>query len=241
MTRSLFDLPRPTSPYPRFCGRPTRGWRWGAGAQPSRADVPDADGVPDVSLARARLELAEGDPEAALRELEAFRRADGSPFMPFAPAKRSPSRRSRGTRSGTRPPPWLPWSAALTSPSRAARAACCSATAPRCARCCGARSREAPRTARSRRSCSRRSTGSPPRRRGDPAPARAAQRAGAHRPALPADDALQRRDRLGDVRLAEHGQDAPQARLPQARRGGPQASGASRPGAPPAEPGLRAS
>jgi LuxR family transcriptional regulator, maltose regulon positive regulatory protein len=46
--------------------------------------VPAADGVPDAALARARLELAEGEPDAALRELDAFQRADRSPFMPFA-------------------------------------------------------------------------------------------------------------------------------------------------------------
>jgi LuxR family maltose regulon positive regulatory protein len=46
--------------------------------------VPGADDVPDVWVARARLELAEGEPEAALRDLGAFERADEDPFMPFA-------------------------------------------------------------------------------------------------------------------------------------------------------------
>jgi LuxR family transcriptional regulator, maltose regulon positive regulatory protein len=61
---------------------------WLALAEPERSratlDVPGADDVPDVWVARARLELAEGEPEAALRDLSAFERADEDPFMPFA-------------------------------------------------------------------------------------------------------------------------------------------------------------
>jgi LuxR family maltose regulon positive regulatory protein len=61
---------------------------WLALGEPERSraalDLPAAHGVPDVSLARARLELAEGEPEAALGELDAFRHAEGRPFMPFA-------------------------------------------------------------------------------------------------------------------------------------------------------------
>ena len=61
---------------------------WLALGEPDRSraalDRPAAEGVPDASVARARLELAEGDPEAALRELDAFRRAEAEPFMPFA-------------------------------------------------------------------------------------------------------------------------------------------------------------
>jgi LuxR family maltose regulon positive regulatory protein len=61
---------------------------WLALGEPKRSRaalaVPEAAGVPDVSLSRARLELAEGDPDGALRELDAFRRAEREPFMPFA-------------------------------------------------------------------------------------------------------------------------------------------------------------
>ena len=83
--RSLFDHP------PVHVAVPTLLWEadaWLALGEPERSraalDVPAADGVPDAALGRARLELAEGDPDAALRELDAFRRADRSPFMPFA-------------------------------------------------------------------------------------------------------------------------------------------------------------
>jgi LuxR family transcriptional regulator, maltose regulon positive regulatory protein len=82
---SLFDDP------PVHVAVPTLLWEadaWLALGEPERSraalDVPAADGVPDAALARARLELAEGEPDAALRELDAFQRADGSPFMPFA-------------------------------------------------------------------------------------------------------------------------------------------------------------
>jgi LuxR family transcriptional regulator, maltose regulon positive regulatory protein len=83
--RSLFDDP------PTHVAVPTLLWEadaWLALGEPERSraalDVPAADGVPDAALARARLELAEGEPDTALRELEAFRHADGPPFMPFA-------------------------------------------------------------------------------------------------------------------------------------------------------------
>jgi LuxR family transcriptional regulator, maltose regulon positive regulatory protein len=82
---SLFDDP------PVHVAVPTLLWEadaWLALGEPERSraalDVPAADGVPDAALARARLELAEGEPDAALRELDAFQRANGSPFMPFA-------------------------------------------------------------------------------------------------------------------------------------------------------------
>ena len=83
--RSLFDYP------PVHIAVPTLLWEadaWLALGEPERSraalDVPAADGVPDAALARARLELADGEPDAALCELDAFRRTDGSPFMPFA-------------------------------------------------------------------------------------------------------------------------------------------------------------
>jgi LuxR family maltose regulon positive regulatory protein len=85
MARSLFVSP------PRNVGVPALLWEaeaWLALGEPERSraalDVPEGDGVPDVALARARLELAEGEPQGALRELGAFRRADQAPFMPFA-------------------------------------------------------------------------------------------------------------------------------------------------------------
>jgi LuxR family transcriptional regulator, maltose regulon positive regulatory protein len=83
--RSLLDSP------PHHVAVPAILWEadaWLALGEPERSraalDGPDADGVPDASLARARLELAEGEPEAALRELDAFRLAERAPFMPFA-------------------------------------------------------------------------------------------------------------------------------------------------------------
>jgi LuxR family maltose regulon positive regulatory protein len=83
--RSLLDSP------PTHVAVPAMLWEadaWLALGEPERSrvalDGPAAAGVPDVSLARARLELAEGEPEGALRELDAFRRAEGEPFMPFA-------------------------------------------------------------------------------------------------------------------------------------------------------------
>ena len=57
----------------------------------------------------------------------------------------------------------------------------------------------------------------------------AAQRARARDPALPADDALQPRDRGGAVRDHQHGQDAPAQHLPQARRRPPARGGRARP------------
>jgi LuxR family transcriptional regulator, maltose regulon positive regulatory protein len=86
--RSLLDSP------PTHVAVPAILWgaeAWLALGEPERSrgalDAPEADGVPDVSLARARLDLAEGEPEAALRELGAFRGADEAPFMPFAPCE----------------------------------------------------------------------------------------------------------------------------------------------------------
>ena len=60
------------------------------------------------------------------------------------------------------------------------------------------------------------------------AAARAAQRARAGDPALPADDALQPRDRRRAVRHDQHGQDAPALDLPQARRRAPARGGRAR-------------
>jgi LuxR family maltose regulon positive regulatory protein len=83
--RSLLDSPPPHVAVPAILWEADA---WLALGEPERSrvalDGPDAEGVPDVSLARARLELAEGEPEAALRELDAFRRAEREPFMPFA-------------------------------------------------------------------------------------------------------------------------------------------------------------
>jgi LuxR family maltose regulon positive regulatory protein len=85
MARSLFASP------PRNIVVPALLWEaeaWLALGEPERSraalDAPEGDGVPDVALARARLELAEGEPQGALSELGAFRGADQAPFMPFA-------------------------------------------------------------------------------------------------------------------------------------------------------------
>ena len=92
-----------------------------------------------------------------------------------------------------------------------------------------ARSAPAPRTARSSASCSPRSRTALPARRHGRAAAGAALRARAGDPALPADDALQPRDRRRAVRHHEHGQDAPAQHLPQARRRPPARGRRARP------------
>ena len=69
--------------------------------------------------------------------------------------------------------------------------------------------------------------------------ARAAQRSGADRASLPADDDVQRRDRGRDVRVGEHHQDPPEARVPQARRGRQARGRPARPRAAPAQRGPR--
>jgi LuxR family maltose regulon positive regulatory protein len=86
--RSLLDSP------PSHVAVPAILWEaeaWWALGEPERSraalGVADAEGVPDVSLARARLALSEGEPEAALRELSSFREAERAPFMPFAPCQ----------------------------------------------------------------------------------------------------------------------------------------------------------
>ena len=61
---------------------------WLALGEPERSraalEVLEADAVPDVWLAHARLQLAEGEPHAALRSVRSFQRAKGEPFMPYA-------------------------------------------------------------------------------------------------------------------------------------------------------------
>jgi LuxR family transcriptional regulator, maltose regulon positive regulatory protein len=86
--RSLLDSP------PSHVAIPAILWEadaWLALGEPERSraalDVSTADRVPDVSLARARLELAEGEPAAALRDVSAFRGAERAPFMPYAPCQ----------------------------------------------------------------------------------------------------------------------------------------------------------
>jgi LuxR family transcriptional regulator, maltose regulon positive regulatory protein len=83
--RSLLDSP------PTHVAVPAALWEadaWLALGEPERSraalEIPAVDGVPDVWLGRARLELAEGDPDAALRSLGTFQRARGEPFMPYA-------------------------------------------------------------------------------------------------------------------------------------------------------------
>jgi LuxR family transcriptional regulator, maltose regulon positive regulatory protein len=61
---------------------------WLALGEPERSraalEVLETDGVPDAWLTRARLELAKGDPDAALRSLGSFQDAERQPFMPYA-------------------------------------------------------------------------------------------------------------------------------------------------------------
>jgi LuxR family maltose regulon positive regulatory protein len=61
---------------------------WLALGEPERSrgalEVLEADAVPDVWVARAQLQLAEGEPEAALRSVRSFQRAGGEPFMPYS-------------------------------------------------------------------------------------------------------------------------------------------------------------
>ena len=83
--RSLLESP------PTHVAVPAALWEadaWLALGEPDRSraalEAPETDGVPDVWLARARLELAEGDPEAALRCLRSFQDSEREPFMPYA-------------------------------------------------------------------------------------------------------------------------------------------------------------
>ncbi len=83
--RSLLESP------PTHVAVPAALWEaeaWLALGEPERSraalEAPEAEGVPDVWLARARLELAEGKPEATLRSLRAFESSEGQPFMPYA-------------------------------------------------------------------------------------------------------------------------------------------------------------
>ena len=83
--RSLLESP------PTHVAVPAALWEadaWLALGEPDRSraalEAPETDGVPDVWLARARLELAEGDPEAALRCLGSFQDSEREPFMPYA-------------------------------------------------------------------------------------------------------------------------------------------------------------
>jgi LuxR family transcriptional regulator, maltose regulon positive regulatory protein len=83
--RSLLESP------PTHVAVPAALWEadaWLALGDPERSravlEVREADGIPDVWLARARLELSQGDPDAALRMLGSFQRAERQPFMPHA-------------------------------------------------------------------------------------------------------------------------------------------------------------
>ena len=83
--RSLLESP------PTHVAVPAALWEadaWLALGEPERSraalEAPEADGVPDVWLARARLELAEGEPEAALRSLRSYQDSERQPFMPYA-------------------------------------------------------------------------------------------------------------------------------------------------------------
>ena len=83
--RSLLDPP------PTHVAVPAALWEadaWLALGEPERSraalDVPELDGVPDVWLARARLELAQGEPEAALASLRSFKSSEADQFMPYA-------------------------------------------------------------------------------------------------------------------------------------------------------------
>lgn len=78
-------------PAPPHVAVPAALWEadaWLALGEPERSraalDAPDADGVPDLFLARARLELAGGEPDAALDELDRFHGSEREPFMPYA-------------------------------------------------------------------------------------------------------------------------------------------------------------
>jgi LuxR family transcriptional regulator, maltose regulon positive regulatory protein len=83
--RSLLETP------PTHVAVPAALWEadaWLALGEPARSraalDAPGVDGVPDLSLVRARLELAGGEPGAALGELDHFYRSQREPFMPYA-------------------------------------------------------------------------------------------------------------------------------------------------------------
>ena len=122
--RSLLDPP------PRHVAVPAALWEadaWLALGETERSraalGVPELDGVPDVWLARARLELAEGEPDAALRSLRSFKSSEGDQFMPYAGcqalALEALARDALRDEAGA----WTRSSAAWTSSSRAGTAA----------------------------------------------------------------------------------------------------------------------
>ena len=237
--RSLFESPRTP-----FEAVPAALWEadaWLALGEFDRSraalEAPETDGVPDVWLARARLELAEGDPEAALRCLGSFQDSEREPFMPYAGSQALALEAL--ARDALRDE-----AAALDALER-----CLDLVEPRGNGGVLLASRRLPLRSLLRRAIARGTSHrslaedllamlddeSVSDARAHPAAVGSAQRAGARRPTIPPDDAVERRDRQRDVRVGEHRQDPPQARVPQARRGGPPAGGAPRARAAPAE------
>jgi LuxR family transcriptional regulator, maltose regulon positive regulatory protein len=83
--RSLLESP------PAHVAVPAALWEadaWLALGEPKRSraalEALEAHGVPDIWLAHAQLELAEGAPEAALGSLGSFQSSERQPFMPYA-------------------------------------------------------------------------------------------------------------------------------------------------------------
>ena len=187
------------------------------------------EGWLDVEVTAARLLLAAGEPEAAIETLERARAAGAIGVHNVAvlehavleaiardtagepePAPRGDRARARARR-GERAP-------VVVHRGRPARR--------------GAAARPHPQrhgAPRDRRRAARRVRGARRRAPAGRAAAGAAQRARVRDPALPADDALQPRDRRRAVRDHQHGQDAPAQHLPQARRRSPARSGRARP------------
>ena len=119
--RSLVETPPTHVASRRRCGRPTRGSRSG---EPERSrsalDAPEADGVPDISLARARLDLAAGGARRAPCASSTLpaRRAGAVHAL-----RRLPGARDRGARARrAQRRAWRPARPrALPRPGRAAR------------------------------------------------------------------------------------------------------------------------
>ncbi len=231
----------PLPPFLRVSNGLLEAELWLGLGEPSRArrrlaEI-DAENASDAAIGLARIELASGDPGAAIRAVATFLADEREPVLPFARAEawaidaiaRDAVHDEDGALRALERALDLAEPRGYAGDPRALRRAAALAAAP--AR--GARDRA------SSAGCTapidaRRELGRRPGRAGNAA--RPAQRPRAGRASIPSHDDVQRRDRRGDVRLGQHGEDPPQARLPEARRGRPQGLRQACAGAQAAEP-----